>query len=81
MEKCLDPLTIDPNVCPPMKAPAGFIPMDPNAPTYVSYVIATNLIGLLLVVSAVAIRMYTRLFILTGMLAEDCKLTTCKIHL
>jgi hypothetical protein len=54
--------------------------MDPHAPTYVSYVIATNLIGMSLVVPAVAIRMYTKLFILKEMLAEDCKLATCEIH-
>ena len=73
MEQCLDPLTLDPDVCPGLTPPPGVQAMDPNAFTLQPYVLAMSIVGLSLVCVAVAIRIYTKWFLLKRMQIEDCK--------
>ncbi|PSN75420.1 hypothetical protein BS50DRAFT_671580 [Corynespora cassiicola Philippines] len=74
MEKCLDPLTMDPNTCPGLVPPEGVRPMDPNAYTLQPYVIATTAVCVPLTVIAVLIRLFTRGHILKRLQLEDYSL-------
>lgn len=74
MENCLDPLILDPNVCPGLQPPPGVIPMDPNAYSLRPYVIETTAVCLAFTVPAVVVRIFTKGYILKKMQVEDCTL-------
>jgi hypothetical protein len=73
MAQCLDPLTLDPHACPALNPPPGTQAMDPNAFTLGPHVIAISIVSLLLVCFAVAIRTYSKYFLLKKMQMEDCR--------
>ncbi|KAF2245856.1 hypothetical protein BU26DRAFT_552887 [Trematosphaeria pertusa] len=74
MENCLDPLILDPNVCPGLQPPPGVIPMDPNAYSLRPYVIETTAVCLAFTVPAVVVRIFTKGYILKKMQVEDYSL-------
>lgn len=73
METCLDPLTLDPQVCPSIPPSAGFEAMDPNVFSLQPSVVAISAADLVLVCLAVAVRIYTKFFLLEKLQTEDCK--------
>ncbi|KAF1955041.1 hypothetical protein CC80DRAFT_566311 [Byssothecium circinans] len=74
MEGCQDPRTLDPNVCPALPPPPGVTPMNPNADTIMPYLIDTVIACLAVVVPAVALRIFTKGYILRRLQVEDYSL-------
>ena len=74
MEACLDLATMDPYTCPAGVPPPGVLPMNPNPEMYSSHGMhITMAVSLIIVVPAIAIRLFTKGYILRMFQAEDCK--------
>lgn len=74
MEACLDPTTMDPNICPAGVPPPGIVPMDPLAKGYSTHgMCVTTAITIAVVVPAVAVRIFTKGYILKRLQIEDCR--------
>ncbi|CAI6341884.1 unnamed protein product [Periconia digitata] len=70
MEKCLAP-NLDINACPGLMPPPGVVPFSPNAPSRSNEIVVTVAVCFALAVPAVAIRIFTKAYILKQMHSED----------
>lgn len=74
MEACLDPSTMNPHTCPAGLPPPGILPMSPYPERYSPHGMEITMgVSLIIVVPAIAIRLFTKGYILRLFQAEDCK--------